>query len=330
MAKFNLTGSKTVAELKKEFNEAFGSCINVYNGRNKAEDSETLGNLGLKADTEFECRSSRTVGSFKVAFAKMGLKVKVFTKDNWVTVLDGITLETSGKIPNQSTTEKMKEFLAYKREEKNSVEDLGDSQIYAKLDFDEIWIAREHVSESDVIDRYQKGKQEIFKQAIRNAIYDSCNDTVEIGWQLGEKIDFENGHGAIYADNVYEEKVTNDRGFTDTIVKYKFPCTILVVADGKIIDKMIFENAPETHEGYLFSDISYLYDLDELKDRLDCEDTEWFEEDMISLMNDVEEDDDWTRSYEIGDCGDGLYVSDLENYFYSVVIDGEIVFGWDE
>lgn len=127
MAKFNLTGSKTVAELKKEFNEAFGSSIKVYNGRNKAEDSETLGNLGLKADTEFECRSSRTVGSFKVAFAKMGLKVKVFTKDEWVAVLDGITLETSGKIPNQSTGEKMKEFLAYKREDKEDGKKTADN-----------------------------------------------------------------------------------------------------------------------------------------------------------------------------------------------------------
>lgn len=96
MAKFNLNGNKTVAELKTEFNEAFGSKLRVYNKNRIAEESATLGEIGLKANTVFICCSSRTVGSFNAAFAKMGLKVKVCTKDEWQIVPDGITLKTSG------------------------------------------------------------------------------------------------------------------------------------------------------------------------------------------------------------------------------------------
>lgn len=96
MAKFNLKGSKTVTELKTEFNEAFGSKLRVYNKNRIAEESATLGEIGLKANTEFGCRSCRTVGSFSAAFDKMGLKVKVCTKDEWQIVPDGITLKTSG------------------------------------------------------------------------------------------------------------------------------------------------------------------------------------------------------------------------------------------
>lgn len=119
MAKFNLTGSKTVAELKKEFNEAFGSNLKVYNKNRVAEDTVTLGELGLKADTEFECRSSRTAGSFIAAFAEMGLKVKVYTSDEWVAVLPGLTLEATGKVKKNATKADMEGMEGYQREEKD-------------------------------------------------------------------------------------------------------------------------------------------------------------------------------------------------------------------
>ena len=163
MAKFNLTGSKTVGELKKEFNEAFGSRLKVYNKNKIAEETATLAELGLKEDTDFECRSSRTAGSFIAAFAEMGLKVKVYTKDEWVAVLDGITLETSGKIPNQSTTEKMKEYLAYQRnaEDENVADEEevnydGPFNLLEKLktafiieDDDDVWYDAESADDED-------------------------------------------------------------------------------------------------------------------------------------------------------------------------------------
>ena len=117
MAKFKLTGNKTVAELKKEFNEAFGSKLKVYDKNKVAEDTVTLGELGLKEDQEFECRSSRTAGSFIAAFAEMGLKVKIYTQDEWVAVLNGLTLESTGKVKKNATKADMEGMEGYQREE---------------------------------------------------------------------------------------------------------------------------------------------------------------------------------------------------------------------
>lgn len=119
MAKFNLTGSKTVAELKKDFNKAFGSKLKVYSKNMLAEETATLGELGLKANNEFECRSSCTAGSFIKAFAEMGLKVKIYTPDEWVAVLDGLTLEATGKVKKNATKADMECMVGYQREENN-------------------------------------------------------------------------------------------------------------------------------------------------------------------------------------------------------------------
>ena len=116
MAKFKLTGNKIVAELKKEFNEAFGSKLKVFDKNKVAEDTVTLGELGLKEDQEFECRSSRTAGSFIAAFAEMGLKVKIYTQDEWVAVLNGLTLESTGKVKKNATKADMEGMEGYQRE----------------------------------------------------------------------------------------------------------------------------------------------------------------------------------------------------------------------
>lgn len=117
MAKFNLTDNKTVAELKKEFNEAFGSRLKVYNGGSVADDNETLGNLGLKENTVFECRSSRTAASFIDSMKELGLKVTIWTRDYNVKVLDGLTLKSTGEIKNMATKKDMEDKIAYQREE---------------------------------------------------------------------------------------------------------------------------------------------------------------------------------------------------------------------
>lgn len=117
MANFNLTGNKTVAELKKEFNEAFGSKLKVYDKNKVAEDTAILGELGLKENLEFECRSSRTVGSFIAAFAELGLKVRIYTQDEWVAVFNGLTLESTGKVKKNATRADMEGMEGYQREE---------------------------------------------------------------------------------------------------------------------------------------------------------------------------------------------------------------------
>lgn len=136
MANFKITTTTTVAELKEQFHNEFGGILRVYEGRSEAPEDATLVSLGGKVG-ELECRASRTVGKFEEAFQEeLGLKVKVYTKDNWVTVLDGITLATVREIPKSATKAKMEQFLAYQRDEKE-----GNRKIEAESviqDFPEI------------------------------------------------------------------------------------------------------------------------------------------------------------------------------------------------
>ena len=121
MAKFKITPTTTVAELKEQFSNEVGGVLRIYEGRSEAADGATLVSLGAK-EGELECRTSRTVGKFEEAFqSDLNLKVKVYTKDNWVKVLDGITLATAAELPNGMTKAKMEEYLSYKREEKEEV-----------------------------------------------------------------------------------------------------------------------------------------------------------------------------------------------------------------
>lgn len=129
MAKFKITPTTTVAELKEQFRNEVGCVLRVYQGRSEAPDGATLESLGAK-EGELECRTSRTVGKFEEAFQnELNLKVKVYTKDNWVKVLDGITLATAGQLPNGMTKAKMEEHLSYKRDEKEE-----DSTSISKVD----------------------------------------------------------------------------------------------------------------------------------------------------------------------------------------------------
>lgn len=122
MAKFKITPTTTVAELKEQFRNEVGCVLRVYQGRSEAPDGATLVSLGAK-EGELECRTSRTVGKFEEAFQnELNLKVKVYTKDNWVKVLDGITLAVAGQLPNGMTKAKMEEHLSYKRDEEETAE----------------------------------------------------------------------------------------------------------------------------------------------------------------------------------------------------------------
>lgn len=116
MATFKITKTTTVAKLKKQFRDEFGGTLRVYDGRSEAPDTATLVSLGASAGT-VDCGANRTVGKFIEAFrAERNLKVKVYTPDNWVAVLDGITLATVKEIPNGATKAKMESFVAYQRE----------------------------------------------------------------------------------------------------------------------------------------------------------------------------------------------------------------------
>lgn len=138
MATFKITPETTVAELKEQFRNEVGGTLRIYSGRSEADDGAALVSLGAKEGV-LECRTSRTVGSFEKAFQdELGLKVKVYTKDNWVKVLDGITLESASKLPNGMTKAKMEEYVSnYSKSGKavNEEETTNDNKMNAKVNF---------------------------------------------------------------------------------------------------------------------------------------------------------------------------------------------------
>lgn len=123
-----------VADLKAAFNARFGAKLRVYSGRSQAEESATLGELGLTNEGEFECRASLTVGSFIERMqSEHGLKVKVYTCDEWVAVLDGLTLERAGKVKKNAVKADMESMIAYQRTDdavETAVVDIKKSATY--------------------------------------------------------------------------------------------------------------------------------------------------------------------------------------------------------
>lgn len=110
---FALKNSTKVSELKQAFNERFGSLLRVYEGRSQVDDAATLAEVGLTNEGTFECRGNLQVGTFITRMAEEhGLKVKVYTCDDWVAVLDGLTLTASGLVKKNATKADMETMLA--------------------------------------------------------------------------------------------------------------------------------------------------------------------------------------------------------------------------
>ena len=119
---FVVNPTTTVGDLKKQFQSLYGGYLKVYNGRSIASDDEKLVDIGAKTG-EFSCRASRTVGSFVEAMKEtFGLKVKVWTSDEWLTVLDGITLSKVRDLPKQATKAVLEAYESYKRENREEQE----------------------------------------------------------------------------------------------------------------------------------------------------------------------------------------------------------------
>ena len=141
MAKFNITQTTTVAELKSQFSQEIGGVLRIYEGLSEASEAATLVSLGA-TPKEWECRTSRTVGSFEKAFQdEINLKVKVYTRDNWVKVLDDITLETASKLPNGMTKAKMEAYVSNyatpnrkPKEEKCEIVNISADEYLAQLE----------------------------------------------------------------------------------------------------------------------------------------------------------------------------------------------------
>ena len=84
----------------------------AYNGRSRTEGPELLGDLGLTNEGTSECRSSLTVGRFiEHMKAEFGLTVKVYTCDFWVVALDGLTLNSVGKVKKNAVKADMEKMI---------------------------------------------------------------------------------------------------------------------------------------------------------------------------------------------------------------------------
>ena len=111
--KFELKKTTTIGVLKAAFHEAFGAQVRVYNGRSCAEDNVSLGEVGLTNEGTLECSPNLTVGNFVERMqTEFGLKVKVYTCDYFVAVIDGLTLEQAGKVKKNAVKKDMEALLA--------------------------------------------------------------------------------------------------------------------------------------------------------------------------------------------------------------------------
>ncbi len=128
--KLQLTSGTTVEALRQQFNETFGAQLKLYNGNKVAAPTDILGTLGLTTEGTFECRSSLTVGSFIERMKENhGLKVKVYTCDEWVAVLDGLTLKSAGLVKKSATKADMEGMIGYQREDGEAKAEPKDDQI---------------------------------------------------------------------------------------------------------------------------------------------------------------------------------------------------------
>ncbi len=87
------------------------------------------------------------------------------------------------------------------------------------------------------------------------------------------------------------------------------------------------ENASECT--ILFTEIPY--DKKELLRHLEMDpddESDYITNNMIRLINKANDDDCWTKVSKIDTSVDGLYVTDIDCYEFTVVLNGEVVFGW--
>ena len=320
-------GRTTVDKLKRYFKCVYNVSLRVYDGKNLADGSKKLSELrtdGAKSTGSLECRASITVGSLiQRVKEQFGLDIKIATQDDWDLVLDGITLATAGTIKKQATKADMEGLEGYQREGSGTKEESDVANVDVDMDatYSTIDLSDLRLDEDKVIGLYKSGKGENIRKAVNNIIYD-LNNEIEDFWQEDDvSIDL-NERGAIYVDNLVQ---SDDNAYGR---QFQFPCKFIVVAGGKVVDTFVVDEEPSEVEGYLFTNIPYDYELEDVEERLEEEDSEWLEDDMMGLINRTEKDE-WIHSLEVGDLGDGLYVQDVDSYLYSVVIGGKVVLSFE-
>lgn len=106
----------TTLELQKSFEDIFGGHLRIKKGvkrcdKNAAGDGIDVALKELGLNGEFRFNGEMTVGDFIAKAKESGLTLLPATNDDWVTALDGFTLDFLGQIPNQTTKDKMQAIL---------------------------------------------------------------------------------------------------------------------------------------------------------------------------------------------------------------------------
>jgi len=100
MANIEVSGRMIVKTLQKQFKEAYGSTLRVYNGAKHADDSATLASIrkeGAKGG-DLTINGNMQVGNFEKKFEEVfGIKVQVASPNDSKLVDNSLTISASGK-----------------------------------------------------------------------------------------------------------------------------------------------------------------------------------------------------------------------------------------
>ncbi len=284
MAEFKINGHMKVKTLKELFFNEFEGTLRVYDGKKLADDEATLASIrsneGAKGG-ELSCRASRTVGKFEQEMWDVfGIKVQVATKDNWVLVLDGITLSKIKDIPNYAKKETMEEFLSYQRKNEPLLKESSNLKKYTikistkgahdimcgLIDIADGANAEEVLDciTSDDIDNWDFEPHDGLESSINiEYIGSQCiGDEYESPFEL-EVLD--NEENVVFTtDNFYDLKMVHPNSFLENIEDYyenedEKPNDELLQRMQKVMLEQYEKDAKRIHEGY------YVLVIDEMK-----------------------------------------------------------------
>lgn len=110
MAEIKLSGNKKVSTLCKEFQEAFGGTLRVYNGRSLADENDTLSAIrkGTAKSGTLTVSGNMLVGNFEKKVKEMyGIRVQVANVDNSKLADNNITIAATGRnlVKDENTQE---------------------------------------------------------------------------------------------------------------------------------------------------------------------------------------------------------------------------------
>ena len=106
MAELNINGRMSVKNLKKQFKEAFGASLRVYNGKEIADEEARIASIRTDEgqDGTLEMRGNMKVGGFEAKMLETyGLRVKVADAADLQLVPDDITIASVAKYQGMTT-----------------------------------------------------------------------------------------------------------------------------------------------------------------------------------------------------------------------------------